>query len=72
MRGYTVEYRSGKVSLTSTNLLIKDVTDMEALEFWEERLRNLGQPFVIVYKKIKGKYRYSVYTPLKKKGGVFK
>jgi hypothetical protein len=72
MRGYTVEYKTGKIALNSANLLVKDVTDMEALEFWEDRLKELGEPFVVVYKKIKGKIRYSIYTQLKKKGGAFK
>lgn len=72
MLGFTVEKRVGKFPLTDTNLLIKDTDDMDAVEFWEDKLLAAKQPFVIGFREIRGRIYYSIYTTLRKKGSIFK
>lgn len=68
---YVVEYETGDVNKIPSNLLVEDVTDMTTIEYWEERLAALKQPFAIVFRKIKGKVLYSIFTDLKAKNSPF-
>lgn len=72
MSGYIVEYQVGKVSLVSSNLLVKDIMDMEILEFWEDRLKRLNQPFAVLFKRTKRGVKYCIYTNMKRKGSIFR
>lgn len=67
----TIEKGSG-VAMTTHNLLIKDEMDMEFVEFWEERLERLEQPYIIGFREIDGKIAYSIYTNLKSKESKFR
>lgn len=72
MKGYKVEYQVGKVSLNTSNLLVQDIDDMETLEFWEKRLKRMGQHFAVVYREVEGRVLYSIFTNARKKGSIFK
>lgn len=73
MIGYEVEYKVGDVSLIPSNILVSDVDDMDLLEFWEERLRVMSQPFAVLFRKDKdGLIRYSILTEMKRKGNPFR
>jgi len=73
MRGFIIEKSIGKVDLNKNNILIKDLEDMHELEYWEHRLENeLKVPFVIAFRKIDGKIKYSIFTDIRGKGSVFK
>ena len=72
MRGFTVENRIGKVNLIDSNLLVKDTDDMESVEYWEQKLIDAGQAFVLGYREIKGRIYYSIYTGMRRKGSIFK
>jgi len=67
-----IEYQTGKVEINKTNVLVKDLTDMHEIEYWEERLTKLKQPYLVAFRKRKNKVLYSIYTDLKGKGSVFK
>ena len=67
-----VEYEIGNVKRTRDNLLVHDIEDMELLEFWEFRLKQLKQDFAIVYRRIDNKIQYSIYTNIRKKGSPFR
>lgn len=69
---YKVEYKTGKVRMIQSNLLIKDVRDMQTIEFWESRLKKLNQPFMVVYRDYGGVVLYSIFTDLRKKGSAFR
>ena len=69
---YKIEYQIGKVKMISSNLLIQDVKDMTTIEYWEERLKGLNQPFTVVYREENGFILYSIFTDLKKKGSAFR
>jgi hypothetical protein len=72
VRGYTVEYKTGRISISNGNILVKDITDMETLEFWEDRLKKLNQPFLVAFRKVSGKIKYSIFTKVRKKGSIFR
>lgn len=67
-----VEYKIGNVELIENNILVQDVTDMEAIEYWENRLTNMKQDFTIVYREESGKVLYSVFADLRRKGSPFR
>lgn len=71
---YIVEKTFGDpVTLSSFNLFIEDIEDMQELEYWEDRLEKLGQSFTIAYKTLKsGKILYSIFCNTSKKGSIFK
>ena len=72
LASYKIEYQTGKARMIQSNLLIQDVKDMEMVEFWEERLKSLNQPYVVVYRKVGKAVLYSIFTDLRKKGSVFR
>lgn len=72
LASYKVEYQVGKVRMIQSNLLVHDVSDMEMIEFWEGRLKELSQPFAVVYREVEGKVLYSIFTNLRKKGSAFR
>lgn len=72
LSSYKVEYQVGKVRMIQSNILIQDVADMETVEFWEERLKKLKQPFMVVYREVDGAVLYSIFTDLRKKGSAFR
>ena len=69
---YKVEYQTGRVHMIASNILVQDVVDMETVEYWEDRLKDLHQPFVVVYREVGGKFLYSIFTDLRKKGSAFR
>lgn len=69
---YKVEYKTGTVRMIQSNLLLQDTKDMEMIEFWEERLKSLNQPFMVVYREVEGAMLYSIFTDLRKKGSAFR
>lgn len=72
LASYKIEYKTGPVRMIQSNLLLKDVRDMEAVEFWEGRLKELKQPFMVVYREVDGVVLYSIFTDLRKKGSAFR
>lgn len=70
--GITVEYKTGKVPLKKENLLVQDISDMEVIEFWEDRLTRMKQDFAVTFREVKGAILYSIYTNLKRKGSPFR
>lgn len=73
MLRYTMEYQTGRVNLVESNLLVQDLSDMETLEYWEERLNSLKQPFAVMYQKTpEGKIVYAIYTEMGRKGNAFR
>jgi len=70
---YTIEKKTGDVSLNRFNLFVSNITDMEALEYWEKRLDKLKQPYVVVFNKnTAGKIVYSIFSNTRKRGSQFK
>lgn len=73
MSKYVVEYQTENIELVPSNLLLDNIEDMECLEEWEYRLGQiLKVGYAVVYKKRGKKILYSIFTDLKRKGGVFK
>ena len=72
MNGYTIEKKTGDVSLTQFNLFVHDIDDMEELEYWEDRLDYLKQAYTVAFRKIKGKILYSIFTNTRKRGSIYK
>lgn len=72
---YKVEYKTGPVKMNSSNVIIQDALDMDMIEFWEQRLRDLNQPFLVAYRKIKigkeKKIAYSVFADMRKRQSPF-
>lgn len=69
---YKVEYKMGDVQMCASNVLVHDIDDMETVEYWEDRLIRLKQPFTVAYRKLNGMIVYSIFTDLRKKVSVFK
>jgi hypothetical protein len=67
-----VERKVGKVAMTEANLLVSDITNMEAVEYWEDRLEAMQQAFVIAFRKQDGQVLYSIFADLRKKGSPFR
>ena len=61
---YCIEKPSKKpIAFTEFNLFIDDVSDMNELEFWEDKLDSLEQDYVTVFRKDeKGKVLYSIFS----------
>lgn len=72
LASYKVEYKTGTVRMIQSNLLLQDTKDMEMIEFWENRLTQLKQPFMVVYREVEGAMLYSIFTDLRKKGSAFR
>lgn len=72
MKGYTVETKTGDVKMVRANILVENVDDMQELENWEARLEQLGQPYLVAYKRVGNKVRYTIFSPLNRKGSAFK
>ena len=68
---FVVEKGEG-IPLTKANALLKDIIDMQELEFWEDRLEFLNQDYVVAFRKFKGKIRYSIFCRLGHKNSAFK
>lgn len=69
---YTIEKATGDVKLNNFTVFIKDTDDMQAVEFWEERLEKLGQPYAIAFREREGRVYYSLFTNTKKAGSPFR
>lgn len=65
-KDYILEYKLGAIDLSPSKLLIEDVEDMEELEYWEDRLQTLEEPFAVAYRKLDGKIKYSIFSNFKK------
>ncbi len=73
MSKYTVEKGDEKdIPINRLNLFLSNITDMEHLEYWEDRLDYLKQPYVIAFKKHGTKVVYSIFTKIRKKESAFK
>lgn len=75
MKGYVIEVeklRGEKLQLTKDNILIKDEIDMDNVEYWENRLEELDQPYVIAYRKRQGQILYTIFTRMRGKGSPFR
>ena len=70
---YVIEKGDAKaIPLEKSNLFMNEITDMEDLEYWESRLDRLGQPYVVAFKKSKGKIVYAIFTNTTSKESKFK
>ena len=68
-----IEIIKGEIKIRPFNLFIENTDDMEAIEFWEERLEKFNEPYAITYcKDTSGKLLYSIYCNTRKKGSMFK
>ena len=59
---YHIEKQVGDISLTKANLFIKNITDMEELEYWEDRLTFFEVPYAIAFTKNSKRIKYHVFT----------
>ena len=64
-----IEKMVGKVRISKDSLLINNITDMQDLEFWEDRLDFLKESYAITYRKSRNKIVYSVYCAANKREG---
>lgn len=71
MKGFTIEKGSG-VALTAANCLVKDILDMNEIEFWEDRLDKLEQPYVTAFRTRKGYVYYSIFCKQGSKNSAFR
>lgn len=70
---FKVEVVKGKrLPLTRDNILIKDETDMENVEFWEDQLDKLGQAYTVAFREKKGQIVYTIFTKMRGRGSAFK
>jgi len=69
---YTVEYVRGNVKIIKKNIFLENVTDMVDLEFWEYRLEQVNQDFVVAFKKLNNKIVYTIFCNSRSKGSKFK
>ena len=72
MAEFKLEYQVGTVELQPANLLIADETDMDTVEYWENRMKYLKQDYAVVYRDYKGKVAYSIFANLREKGSAFR
>jgi hypothetical protein len=70
---YCVEKVVGKVSITKSHLFVRDIFDMQELEFWERRLDQLKENYAICYRKSKANNLiYSIFLNYKKSKNFYK
>lgn len=63
----------GEVKLSPNNILVNLTTNMQEIEFWENRLEQFDQPYVTAYTKAYGKkILYCIFTNVRSKGSAFK
>lgn len=67
-----IEKMKGSIKLTNLNLFLEDTTDISSIEFWEDRLDKLGEPYAVTFRTKKGKIMYSLYCNTKRVGSSFK
>jgi hypothetical protein len=67
-----IEKIRGDIRICKDNLFLGSVTDMDELDFWEERLERLEEPHAITFYLKKGKVEYNLYCNSKRKGGSFR
>lgn len=68
-----IEKMVGNVLIRPFNILLENTEDMEAVEYWEERLEHFNEPHAVAYCVTKkGKVLYSIYCNTRKKGSVFR
>lgn len=67
-----IEKIQGDIKICKDNLFMSNITDMEELEFWEERLDRLEEEYAITFCLKKGKTEYNLYCNTKRKGGAFR
>lgn len=69
---YTIEKGAEhRIPINRDTIFIKDLDDMETLEYWEERLEFLEQPYMVAFRKKKGRILYSIFTRSRGKNGNF-
>lgn len=64
-----IEKMVGKVKISKETLLVHNVTDMDDLEFWEDRLDKLKESYAVTYRIVKSKIVYNVYCSANKREG---
>jgi len=69
---YCIEKVTGEVKINTFNHFIKDTMDMEDVEYWEDRLDFLGQPYLLVFRYVDGQALYSFFVNSKHKESKFK
>jgi hypothetical protein len=62
----------GKVKLSPNNVLVGLTSDMQEIEFWEDRLDRFKQPYITAYTKAYGRVLYCIFTNVRSKGSAFK
>ncbi len=71
MKGFIVE-KPSSVPISKETILLLDERDMTNVEFWEERLAYLKEPFTTAFREVEGRVLYSIFTNLKGKDSRFK
>ena len=69
---YHIEKATGNVKMNSFTMFLQDLDDMGEVEYWEDRLDDLGHPYVLAYREVKGKILYTFFVNTRKKGSKFK
>jgi hypothetical protein len=70
---YTIEHIfKEKVDFEPEHLFIEDFDDMLALEKWEDKLEAANIEYVTVFRKVEGRFLYSIFANYRKKGSPFK
>lgn len=73
MSSQVIEKKVGDIKINSFNLFVENILDMELLEYYEDRLERLEEPYAITYRsRGDGKIVYSIYCNTRKKGSKFK
>lgn len=58
----TVEYKSGPIKISRTNILVEDIDDMQELEFWEKRLKEMKRNFAVAFSEQNNQVRYMIFS----------
>lgn len=67
-----IEKITGKIIISSYNLFIEDIEDMSELEYWENRLDYLNEPYAITFRLKNDKIYYNLYCNDNRAGSRFK
>ncbi len=67
-----IEKVKGNIKFNQYTLFLSDVQDMNELEYWEERLEKLEEPYAIMFYLKKGRIRYNLYCNVHRKDGAFR
>lgn len=71
-RKYQIEKIKGKVPFNWVTLFLDRTTDMQSVEYWEDRLEEMEQHYAVVYEQIGETVYYSIFVNARKGRKAFK